>query len=99
MNQMETDQLKNHLDNMQCEINAIRKQLKNKRQKKYCLRWIDDQSGSETFLFLDDFNQWALWPDRGQTFSESEIKKLEHDHPRFAPAIEAMKEEVKDDEN
>ena len=33
-----------------------------------------------------------------EIFTESELEQLKTDNPRFAPAIDTMKEEVKDDE-
>lgn len=73
--------------------------------KKYCLRWIDDDAG-ESFLGLygkteghsDPF--WFLFgePNLDAIFTESELEQLKKDNPDLAPAIDAMKEEVKDDE-
>lgn len=78
-----------------------------KPEKKYRLRWIDgedDNPRKETYLGMDDtgfFNgsYWATYFKSGApTFTESQLEKLKRDNPRFAPAIDAMKEEVKDDE-
>ena len=72
-------------------------------EKKYCLRWIDDKLG-KTFLGFN--NQWTekFWstygdPTSNTIFTESELDQLKKDNPRLAPAIDAMKEEVKDDED
>lgn len=71
-------------------------------EKKYRLRWIDDKLG-KTFLGFN--NQWTekFWstygvPTSNTIFTESELEQLKKDNPRLAPAIDAMKEEVKDDE-
>lgn len=75
-------------------------------EKKYCLRWIDDDAG-KSFLGLyrkttghsDPF--WFLFgePNLDAIFTESELNQFKKDNPRLAPAIDAMKEEVKDDDN
>ena len=58
--------------------------------KKYRLRWIDD----------DD---WWSAEDKiyAKQYTESELEQLKKDNPRFAPAIDAMKEPVegKTDDN
>lgn len=71
-------------------------------EKKYRLRWIDDKLG-KTFLGFN--NQWTekFWstygvPTSNTIFTESELEQLKKDNPHLAPAIDAMKEEVKDDE-
>jgi len=75
-------------------------------EKKYCLRWIDDDAG-KSFLGLyrkttghsDPF--WFIFgePKLDAIFTESELNQLKKDNPRLAPAIDSMKEEVKDDED
>ena len=72
-------------------------------EKKYRLRWIDDELG-KTFLGFN--NQWTekFWstygvPTSNTIFTESELEQLKKDNPHFAPAIDAMKEEAKDDED
>lgn len=67
-------------------------------EKKYSLRWIDDELG-KTFLGFN--NQWTEknWstyavPTSNTIFTESELEQLKKDNPRLAPAIDAMKEEV-----
>lgn len=78
-----------------------------KPEKKYRLRWIDgedDNPRKKTYLGMNDtgfFNgsYWATYFKSGApTFTESQLEKLKRDNPRFAPAIDAMKEEVKDDD-
>lgn len=71
-------------------------------EKKYRLRWIDDKLG-KTFLGFN--NQWTekFWstygvPTSNTIFTESELEQLKKDNPHLAPAIDAMKEEAKDDE-
>ena len=72
-------------------------------EKKYRLRWIDDKLG-KTFLGFN--NQWTekVWstygdPTSNTIFTESELEQLKKDNPHLAPAIDAMKKEVKDDED
>lgn len=71
-------------------------------EKKYHLRWFNDQSGFKNYLDFDSDGDWKLWRSRddAQAFTESELEQLKKDNPRFAPAIDAMKEpaEEKDDE-
>ena len=71
-------------------------------EKKYRLRWIDDELG-ETFLGFSNGlikNYWSTFnaPTSNTIFTESELEQLKKDNPRLAPAIDAMKEEVKDNE-
>lgn len=72
-------------------------------EKKYYLRWIDDKLG-KTFLGFN--NQWTekFWstygnPTSNTIFTESELEQLKRDNPRFAPAIDAMKEPAEDIEH
>lgn len=75
-------------------------------EKKYCLRWIDDDAG-KSFLGLyrkttghsDPF--WFLFgePNLDAIFTESELNQLKKDNPDLAPAIDAMKEIVEDKDN
>lgn len=72
-------------------------------EKKYRLRWIDDELG-ETFLGFSNGlikNYWSTFnaPTSNTIFTESELEQLKKDNPRFAPAIDAMKEEVKGNED
>ena len=72
-------------------------------EKKYCLRWFDDEFG-KTFLGFCRTGGKKYWSTHNmQTpitiFTKSELEQLKKDNPRFAPAIDAMKEEVKDDED
>lgn len=71
-------------------------------EKKYRLRWFDDELG-ETFLGFSNGlvnKYWSAFhaPTSNTIFTESELEQLKKDNPRLAPAIDAMKEEVKDDE-
>lgn len=75
-------------------------------EKKYRLRWIDDDAG-ESFLGLYGKTEghidpyWFLFGTSSldTIFTESELEQLKKDNPRLAPAIDAMKEETKDDED
>lgn len=65
-------------------------------EKKYRLRWIDDRNGRTNYVYLDINATWHMITlgDFADTFTESELEQLKKDNPRFAPAIDAMKEEV-----
>lgn len=72
-------------------------------EKKYRLRWFDDELG-ETFLGFSNGlvkNYWSTFnaPTSNTIFTESELEQLKKDNPRLAPAIDCMKEEVKDNED
>ena len=69
---------------------------KRKPEKKYRLRWMDDEDDG-THNYLDNRN--GIWSCETDTrlYTESDIKQLKELNPHLAPAIEAMKEEVKDD--
>lgn len=69
-------------------------------EKKYCLRWIDDHDHCKNYLDLNSDGVWDFVEDEidAEIFTESELEQLKKDNLRFAPAIDAMKEEVKDDE-
>lgn len=68
-------------------------------EKKYQLRWINDIDGSENYLYNPGRWQLTSFKVPADVLTESEIEQLKRDNPRWAPAIDAMKEEVKDDEN
>lgn len=69
---------------------------KRKPEKKYRLRWMDDEDDGE-HNYLD--NRDGIWSfeTNARLYTESDIKQLKELNPHLAPAIEAMKEEVKDD--
>ena len=69
-------------------------------EKKYRLRWINDQGHYKNYLNLNSNGAWVFVDDEidADIFTESELEQLKKDNPRFAPAIDAMKEDVKDDE-
>ena len=74
---------------------------KRSSEKKYRLRWIDDNYGATNYLIFYDYSVWDFAENEkhmATIFTESELEQLKKDNPRFAPAIDAMKEEVKDDE-
>lgn len=69
-------------------------------EKKYCLRWFDDEFG-KTFLGFYKTGGKKYWSTFNmQTpktiFTKSELEQLKKDNPRFAPAIDAMKEPAED---
>lgn len=69
-------------------------------EKKYCLRWFDDEFG-KTFLGFCKTGSKKYWSTFNmQTpktiFTKSELEQLKKDNPRLAPAIDAMKEPVED---
>ena len=67
-------------------------------EKKYRLRWIDDEDGDRNYLVIT--SGWYLTNiihDKKAVFTESELEQLKRDAPRLAPSIDAMKEPVEDD--
>lgn len=67
-------------------------------EKKYRLRWIDDDDGDRNYLAIT--SGWYLTniiDDKKAVFTESELEQLKRDAPRLAPAIDAMKEPMEDD--
>ena len=69
-------------------------------EKKYCLRWFDDEFG-KTFLGFCKIGGKKYWSTfNTQTpktiFTKSELEQLKKDNPRLAPAIDAMKEPAED---
>ena len=67
-------------------------------EKKYRLRWIDEDDGDRNYLVIT--SGWYLTniiDDKKAVFTESELEQLKRDAPRLAPAIDAMKEPVEDD--
>lgn len=74
---------------------------KRSSEKKYRLRWIDDRKGKANYVYSDIDDTWRVVTLKhfADIFTESELEQLKKDNPRFAPAIDAMKEEVKDDED
>lgn len=67
-------------------------------EKKYRLRWIDDQSHYKNYLNLNSNGAWVFVDDEidAEIFTESELEHFKKDNPRFAPAIDAMKEPAED---
>lgn len=74
---------------------------KRSSEKKYRLRWIDDRNGKANYVYLDIDATWRMvtLKNFADIFAESELEQLKKDNPHLAPAIDAMKEEVKDDED
>ncbi len=70
-------------------------------QKQYRLRWFDDGNKELKNYLTKIFNgNWVLVEKEYKTniFTESELEQLKKRCPRLAPAIDAMKEEVRDNE-
>lgn len=68
-------------------------------EKKYRLRWIDDDDGSSNYIAIKSDIGW-VWQDYGRDiFTESELEQLKRGNPRLAPAIDAMKEPVEGIDN
>ena len=69
-------------------------------EKKYRLRWINDQGHYKNYLNLNSNGAWVFVDDEidADTFTKSGLDQLKKYNPHLAPAIDAMKEEVKDDE-
>lgn len=67
-------------------------------EKKYQLRWMNDSDGCANYL--SDPDSWGFTSDEAdaEVFTESEIERLKCDNPHLSQAIDAMKEEAKDDE-
>ena len=69
-------------------------------EKKYCLRWFDDEFG-KTFLGFCKTGGKKYWSTFNMQipktiFTKSELEQLKKDNPHLAPAIDAMKEPVED---
>lgn len=69
-------------------------------EKKYLLRWIDDRNRKANYVCLDMDATWHMITlnNSADTFTESELEQLKKYNPHLAPAIDAMKEEVKGNE-
>ena len=65
-------------------------------EKKYRLRWINDQGRCKNYLNLNSNGAWVFMDDEiyAEIFTESELEQLKKDNPHLAPAIDAMKEPV-----
>ena len=69
-------------------------------EKKYCLRWFDDEFG-KTFLGFCKTGGKKYWSTFNMQipktiFTKSELEQLKKDNPCLAPAIDAMKEPAED---
>lgn len=68
-------------------------------EKKYRLRWITDDDGAPNYVHkLCGSWNWSTTKRDTKTFTEKELQQLKINNPRLAPAIDAMKEPVEDDE-
>lgn len=67
-------------------------------EKKYRLRWIDDDDGTSNYINRLAGNwSWKCAKRNAHTFTEKQLQQLKIDNPKLAPAIDAMKEPVEDD--
>ncbi|WP_418292325.1 hypothetical protein, partial [Limosilactobacillus vaginalis] len=67
-------------------------------EKKYRLRWITDDDGTPNYVHkLCGFWNWNANKRDTKAFTEKELQQLKINNPRFAPAIDAMKELVEED--
>lgn len=64
-------------------------------EKKYHLRWINDDNGTSNYLC--NFGGTWDWSLNGDVFTEKELQQLKINNPRLAPAIDAMKEPVEEE--
>ncbi|MCZ3746544.1 hypothetical protein L2520_03785 [Limosilactobacillus vaginalis] len=64
-------------------------------EKKYRLRWLNDDDGDPNFMTKGMCGIWGV-DSVEDSFTESELDKFKRDHPRLAPAIDAMKEPVEE---
>ena len=66
-------------------------------EKKYRLRWIDDDDGTPNYLDKVG-GTWRVKSMKPgiNDFTEKELQQLKINNPRLAPAIDAMKEPVED---
>ena len=68
-------------------------------EKKYRLRWITDDDGTPNYIHkLCGSWNWNTNKRDTKTFTEKELQQLKINNPRFAPAIDAMKELVEEDQ-
>ena len=66
-------------------------------EKKYRLRWVNDNDGISNYL---DYlaGEWRLLSNKDvRIFTETELQQLKINNPSFAPVIDAIKEPVEDD--
>ena len=67
-------------------------------EKKYRLRWLNDMDGDPNYA---DYSHgiwfWKTHKVNAKTYTEKELQQLKINNPRFASAIDVMKEPVEDD--
>ena len=67
-------------------------------EKKYRLRWLNDMDGDPNYA---DYSHgtwfWKTHKVNAKTYTEKELQQLKINNPRFASAIDIMKEPVEDD--
>lgn len=67
-------------------------------EKKYRLRWLNEMDGDPNYA---DYSYgtwfWETNKDDAKIYTEKELQQLKINNPRFAPAIDAMKELVEDE--
>lgn len=69
-------------------------------ENKYHLRWINDDNGTSNYLCIFGGTwDWSLTKRSADVFTEKELQQLKINNPKLAPAIDAMKEPVEDNED
>lgn len=67
-------------------------------EKKYRLRWIDDDDGTSNYINRLAGNwSWKCAKRNAHAFTEKQLQQLKINNPKLAPAIDAMKEPVEGD--
>lgn len=67
-------------------------------EKKYRLRWLNDNNGAENYLDTVAGAQTFGSKESAYQYTETEIKALKEANPKYATVIDMLKEVVKDDE-
>ena len=69
-------------------------------ENKYHLRWINDDDGTSNYLCnFGGTWDWSLTKRNADVFTEKELQQFKINNPKLAPAIDAMKEPVEDNED
>lgn len=63
-------------------------------EKRYRLRWLDDQDGLKNYLLLASNGSWDFGWGSSAVYTERDLDELKRKHPAQAALIDAAKEEV-----